>query len=138
MYSVAAGSAAWAHRKTSATKPSPSFCRKTVSRRVPSSLKISLTTSQARIFPLYRFTSVVMWSRRTRRSSSAGSAATQSGSWECQTRVWPRTVLRCAWAYRTIASAPDQSYWPRTASIVPHFISFSGVTLSNSRVSTAR
>ncbi len=58
---------------------------------------------------------------------------TQSGSWECQTRVWPRMRWPCAVAWLTIESAGAKLNDPREGSVVSHFISFSGVTILNSR-----
>ncbi len=78
-----------------------------------------------------------MWSFMAVRRSEAPSVPTQEGSWECQTRVWPRTSMPrlCAWS--TIRSAEVKVKVPRLGSVASHFISFSGVTEPNSRSSVA-
>ncbi len=58
---------------------------------------------------------------------------TQPGSWECQTRVWPRIRWPCAEAWLTIESAAAKLNEPREGSMASHFISFSGVIILNSR-----
>ena len=61
---------------------------------------------------------------------------TQPGSWECQTRVWPRTFMPLLCAWLTILSAPVKVNESRDGSVASHFISFSGVTPVNSRFNT--
>src|SRR5262249_5652004 len=62
---------------------------------------------------------------------------TQPGSWLCQTRLWPRIVSLLAVAKFTIWSAAPKLNWPWLGSVVSHFISFSGVTELNSRLTPA-
>ena len=61
----------------------------------------------------------------------SGRLVTHPGSWECQTRLCPRTRSLCEVAKFTIASPGLKLNWPLLGSMVSHFISFSGVTMSN-------
>ena len=75
-----------------------------------------------------------MWLSITLRSVFASRMElTQPGSWECQTRVWPRMRWPCASAWLTIWSAGPKLNEPREGSVASHFISFSGVIMLNSR-----
>ena len=75
-----------------------------------------------------------MWLFITLRSVFASvMPLTQPGSWECQTRVWPRTRCPREVARLTIWSAGPKVNEPRDRSVASHFISFSGVTELNSR-----
>ena len=65
-----------------------------------------------------------------------GRLVTQPGSWECHTRLWPRTRSLCEVAKFTIASPGPKLNWPLFGSTVSHFISFWGVTMSNCEPAT--
>ena len=107
---------------------------------MPSSLKASLTTSQAQTLPRKCPASVRMCCRSTGRSSAAVQSreVSQAGSWLCQTSVWPRTFCLCARANATSVSAWVKSKRPCSGSTTSHFITFSGVTVSNSAPTAAR
>src|SRR5579864_2634727 len=60
-----------------------------------------------------------------------GRLDTQDGSWFCQTRLCPRTRMPCERAHETIASPGPKLYDPLDGSVVSHFISLPGVTMSN-------
>lgn len=66
-----------------------------------------------------------MWAFIAVRRSWAPSGLTQEGSWECQTRVWPRTSMPWLCAWSTIRSAEVKVKLPRLGSVASHFISFS-------------
>ncbi len=61
----------------------------------------------------------------------SGRALTQPGSWLCQTRLWPRTRMPLACAYCTSWSPGPKLYEPSDGSVVSHFISLPGVSMSN-------
>ena len=61
----------------------------------------------------------------------SGRLDTQDGSWFCQTRLCPRTRMPCAWANDTTSSPGPKLYDPLDGSVVSHFISLPGVTMSN-------
>ena len=68
------------------TKLWPSTLEKTEERSVPSSLKISFTTSQLRTLPLYRPATLEMWFWITDVSVALSEMEdTQEGSCECHT-----------------------------------------------------
>ena len=81
-----------------------------------------------------------MCCRSTGRSSAAVQSreVSQAGSWLCQTSVWPRTFCLCARANATSVSAWVKSKRPCSGSTTSHFITFSGVTVSNSAPTAAR
>ncbi|KAG8627444.1 hypothetical protein KVT40_004927 [Elsinoe batatas] len=82
---LTAARAAW---KAMRTKSSPRTLEKTEERRVPSSLKISLTTSWILILPLYLVMMVLTWFWMTAvKVFLSLMALTQDGSWLCQSRV---------------------------------------------------
>ncbi len=56
-----------------------------------------------------------------------------SGCCECQARVWPRTRIPWLRAWLTIRSALLYENRPWLGSVASIFISFSGVTMLNSR-----
>src|SRR5579863_9214649 len=60
-----------------------------------------------------------------------GRLDTHDGSWFCQTRLCPRTRMPCALANDTIPSPGPKLYDPLDGSVVSHFISLPGVTMSN-------
>src|SRR5579872_835173 len=60
-----------------------------------------------------------------------GRLDTHDGSWFCQTRLWPRTRMPCALANDTTPSPGPKLYDPLDGSMVSHFISLPGVTMSN-------
>src|SRR5579862_2783621 len=60
-----------------------------------------------------------------------GRLDTHDGSWFCQTRLCPRTRIPCALAHDTIPSPGLKLYDPFDGSVVSHFISLPGVTMSN-------
>src|ERR1700732_99267 len=60
-----------------------------------------------------------------------GRLLTQDGSWLCHTRLWPRTRSLCALANATIWSPGPKLNEPLDGSVVSHFISLPGVTMSN-------
>ncbi len=73
------------------TKLWPSTFENTEERSVPSSLKISFTTSHERTLPLYRPATFEMWFWMTDVSVALSLIAeTQDGSCECQTAVRAR------------------------------------------------
>src|SRR5581483_8162641 len=61
----------------------------------------------------------------------SGRLDTQDGSWFCQTRLCPRTRMPCALANDTTPSPGPKLYDPLDGSVVSHFISLPGVTMSN-------
>src|SRR4051812_42956363 len=60
-----------------------------------------------------------------------GRLLTQPGNWLCQTRLCPRTRMLCDWANETTRSPGPKLYEPFDGSMVSHFISLPGVTMSN-------
>ena len=61
----------------------------------------------------------------------SGRLDTHDGSWFCQTRLCPRTRMPCALANDTTPSPGPKLYDPLDGSVVSHFISLPGVTMSN-------
>ena len=57
----------------------------------------------------------------------------QPGCWECQASVWPRTCLPLLRAQLTIWSPALKLNWFWFGSVASSFISFSAVTMLNSR-----
>src|SRR2546423_3652135 len=72
-----------------------------------------------------------MWFSIAALTWEPGRLLTQPGSWACQTRLWPRTRALWALAQDTIWSPGPKlkEFW--RDSVVSHFISLPGVTMSN-------
>ncbi len=62
---------------------------------------------------------------------AVGRLLTQDGSWLCQTSVWPRTRMLWDFAKLTILSPGPKLKLLAEDSVVSHFISLPGVTMSN-------
>src|ERR1039458_10355570 len=61
----------------------------------------------------------------------SGRLDTHDGNWLCHTRLCPRTRILCAFANETIVSPGLRLKLPLDGSVVSHFISLPGVTMSN-------
>ncbi len=71
------------------------------------------------------------------RSAAPDRRCIHPGCWECQARVCPRTRMPCWAAHVEIASPAPNENWPWRGSVASGFISFSGVTMLNSRAASA-
>src|SRR3954454_5856456 len=75
-----------------------------------------------------------MWLTIAERRALPPRLCTQPGCCECQASAWPRTRCPLAWAVLTIRSPLVNVNEPWDGSVATHFISFSGVTMVNSRL----
>src|ERR1017187_194402 len=72
-----------------------------------------------------------MWFSITDCTWFSGRLDTHDGSWLCQTRVCQRTRMPCNWENDRIWSPGPKLKEPLDGSVVSHFISLPGVTMSN-------
>src|SRR6266702_4064943 len=72
-----------------------------------------------------------MWDSIVPRTWLSDRLLTQDGNWECHTRLCPRTRMLCDCPNDTIWSPGPKLNEPLAGSVVSHFISLPGVTMSN-------